>query len=303
MAPWLEFFTDPAAFLREAGGFLGARPVPSTVLSVVTERTVREDAEGVRRQTLPDGRAYWWLVVLDRGGAVVGAAMRTAPFEPHPPYLLAMPDRAAVLLARALHERGERIDAVNGVLPGARACAEEVARLSEREARVLVHTRLFELGTLVPPASPPPGRLREAGEADVEGCLAWYNAFGAEADEQAGRSEPHTGPLIDQDAMLRRIRRGDVFLWEDGDGAVVHLTGASGPSFGVARIGPVYTPPGRRGRGYASAAVAEVSRLRRDAGARVCLFTDQDNPTSNHIYTALGYAPIEDQAEFLVGNR
>ena len=66
--------------------------------------------------------------------------------------------------------------------------------------------------------------------------------------------------------------------------------------FGVARIGPVYTPREHRGRGYASAAVAEVSRRLLDEGVRVCLFTDQANPTSNRIYQALGYRPVVDMA-------
>lgn len=296
----LAFHADPAAFLAEAAEFLAARPVSASVLAVVTERIVAEDAAGLPREPLPDGRPYWWLVVRDRAGAVVGAAMRTAPFEPHPPYLLEMPDDAARLLARTLHERGERVDAVNGVLPASRTCADELARLRGGRSRGVEHLRLFELGTLVAPRPAPPGRLRAATAADVETCLAWFAAFGQDAAEQAGRTEPHSAPHEDRASMLRRIGRGDVFVWEDDAGRAVHVTGASAPSFGVARIGPVYTPRDQRGRGYASAAVAEVSRLRRDAGARVCLFTDQANPTSNRIYTALGYEPVEDQANHLV---
>ena len=64
----------------------------------------------------------------------------------------------------------------------------------------------------------------------------------------------------------------------------MHLTAHNPPSFGVARIGPVYTPSEHRGHGYASAAVAAVSRMLRERGAEVCLFTDQANPTSNKIY-------------------
>jgi predicted GNAT family acetyltransferase len=76
---------------------------------------------------------------------------------------------------------------------------------------------------------------------------------------------------------------------------VVHLTGANPPSFGVARIGPVYTPPEHRGRGYAAASVHEVSRQIRDSGARACLFTDQANPVSNALYQRLGYVAVADQ--------
>ena len=80
----------------------------------------------------------------------------------------------------------------------------------------------------------------------------------------------------------------------------MHLTGANAPAFGVARVGPVYTPNEQRGRGYASAAVAEVSQRILAGGARACLFTDQANPISNRIYEALGYRPVVDMANLLV---
>jgi predicted GNAT family acetyltransferase len=64
---------------------------------------------------------------------------------------------------------------------------------------------------------------------------------------------------------------------------------------GVVRIGPVYTPPRLRGRGYASSAVAAACRRALAAGARRCvLFTDVDNPTSNRIYASVGFRPFED---------
>jgi predicted GNAT family acetyltransferase len=123
----------------------------------------------------------------------------------------------------------------------------------------------------------------------------------ADADEQAGRppgSGAHETP--DDTGLVRRIRGGRVWLWEDG-GEVVHLTGANLPAYGVVRIGPVYTPKERRGLGYASAAVAEVSRLVQAAGDRACLFTDQANPTSNAIYQRLGYRPVVDMANLVIG--
>jgi predicted GNAT family acetyltransferase len=221
--------------------------------------------------------------------------MRTAPFAPYPPYLLEMPADAALELARTLHERGEQVDAVNGALPAARTCAEELASLSGRRVEVVEHLRLFELGELRAPASRPPGHLRTATRDDVALTLAWYTAFGADAAAQAGRTEPHSMVHDDEASMLQRIEDGRVHLWCLPDGTPVHVTGDNPPSFGVARVGPVYTPHERRGQGYASAAVHEVSRRIRAAGARACLFTDQANPTSNALYQRLGYEPVEDQ--------
>jgi predicted GNAT family acetyltransferase len=104
----------------------------------------------------------------------------------------------------------------------------------------------------------------------------------------------------DAGTMLPRIEQGRVWLWEDGNGAPVHLTATNPPAYGVVRIGPVYTPREQRGHGYARAAVAEVSQRLLDDGHRVCLFTDQDNPTSNRVYAAIGYRPVVDMANLVV---
>ena len=48
--------------------------------------------------------------------------------------------------------------------------------------------------------------------------------------------------------MLERIDGGRIWLWEVA-GEAVHLTGFNQPSFGVARVGPVYTPGAHRGHG------------------------------------------------------
>ncbi|MGH6654995.1 MAG: GNAT family N-acetyltransferase, partial [Actinocrinis sp.] len=57
-----------------------------------------------------------------------------------------------------------------------------------------------------------------------------------------------------------------------------------------------YTPKELRGRGYAAAATASVTRTAIERGARVVsLFTDLDNTTSNALYQRLGYRAIEDR--------
>ncbi|MFI5836698.1 GNAT family N-acetyltransferase [Micromonospora sp. NPDC051300] len=295
MTSTLHFHADPGEFLTVAGDHLAADPVVNTVVASVAHRMAARRAEGAR---LPADD--WWLVVRDESGAVVGAGMRAAPFPPRPPFLLPMPAEAAVALARAWHERGERVSAVNGALPAARDCADEVARLGGGRVEVAQHTRLHELDTLAPPA-PAPGGLTVAGEDDVDLVTAWFGAFMADADEQAGRprgASAHETP--DRDEVFHRIRGGRIWLWADPAGRPVHLTAANPPAFGVARVGPVYTPPEQRGRGWAGNAVAEVSRLLRAEDARVCLFTDQANPTSNRLYARLGFRPVVDMANLVV---
>jgi len=292
----LEFHDDPATFLAAAGDHLALEPVVSTVVATVAENAVRDDAAGV--ELVAPYR--WWLVTRDDAGAVTGSGMRTAPFAPYPVFLLPMPDDAAVAVARHLHERDEPVMGVNGALPAARMCAEELARLAGSTVEVAQHTRLHRLDVLVPPR-PVAGALRAAGPADVDLALAWFESFARDADEQAGRPPGSMHEVAETQAtMLRRIEGGRVWLWTDDGGTPVHLTGVNPPAFGAGRIGPVYTPREHRGRGYAGATVAALSRRLLDGGAVPCLYTDQANPTSNALYAALGYRPVVDMVNLLV---
>lgn len=289
----LAFTTDPAEFLAEAGDWLATDPVVNTVVTTMAEREAEERAEGAGA---PDDRPYWWLTVYDDAGAVVGAAMRTADFSPYPLFVLALPEPATVALARELHSRGEDVGGVNGARPTADEVAEEYARLCGRKVEVVEHTRLFELDDLIPP-TPVPGRIRAVRTEEAELAVAWYDAFSHEADEQAGRvtgDEPRMRHKLA--SMLERIEQERVCFWVDDEDHPLQITGFNPPAYGVARIGPVYTPREHRGRGYASAAVAAVSLRLCEEGIRVCLYTDQANPVSNRMYQDLGFRRVLDQA-------
>lgn len=283
-----EFFDDASAFLAVASDALRANPVEASVIATMAEREQREGA--------PDLPHHWYAVA--GGEEITGIAMRTAPFAPYPPFLLAMPDALAIELADVLLGRGEPVEGVNGGLPAAQVFADRVAAATERTVTTVMHTRLFELTELVPPRTAK-GTLRQADPADVDDLqqvTAWTAAFHRDADEQAGRrageGEP-AAPLTE--ARLRALTRR-MWFWEV-DGEPVHMTGLNPPAFGVARIGPVYTPPRSRGNGYAASTVAALSQRVLDAGDRVCLYTDQANPVSNALYERLGYRPVVDNVQ------
>lgn len=299
--PDLEFFYHPRPFLDAAADLLTAEPVLGSVIASVTDRTARELEDG--HDSWADVAApfdRWWVVVRDGDGVAVSAAMRTAPFPPYPSFSLPMDDTAACALAAALHGRGELLGGANGASHGARVLAEETARLAGGRLDQAMRTRLWEARSVeVPPA--PEGRLRRATEADAPLVLAWFTAFHVEADEQAGREpDAGSGEHNTLDSVLVRLREGAEWLWELPGGEVANLCGASLPSYGVSRIGPVFTPKEHRGRGIASYVVGELTRRGLDAGTRMCLFTDRDNPTSNKIYEALGYRPFADMVENVV---
>ncbi|RNL63208.1 GNAT family N-acetyltransferase [Nocardioides marmoriginsengisoli] len=292
----LEFHPDAEGFLAAAADHLAANPTGSTVVASVAARMQRDGTGGV---PVDAGFASWWLVVRDEAGQVVGAGMRTAPFEPYPLYLLTMPEDAAAELGRVLADRGEPVGAVNGALPAVEVCAIAYAEAVGGTVRQAEQMRLQEVEELVP-ARAASGRLRSAGPEDLDLAHRWFDAFGAAAAAQAGRHDPHPPPIESRDSLAKRIAAGEIWFWEDPEGVPVHVTGFNPPSFGVARIGPVYTPDEHRGHGYAAAAVAEVSARLLAGGSRVCLFTDAANATSNGVYERLGYRPVVDMANLLV---
>ncbi len=297
----LEFFDRPEPFLDAAGPPLAAEPVLGSVIASVSDRTARELVDGI--DSWADVGApfeRWWLVVRDESGLVVSAAMRTAPFKPYPIFCLPMLDEVAGTLAAALHARGEVLGGVNGALSAAETIAADTASLGGGTVASRRRSTLWE-ATEVTVATPPPGRLRRATQDDAPLVLAWFTAFTVEADEQAGREpDPGGGEHNTMESVLVRIREGVDWLWERPDGEVVHLTGSGLPSYGVCRIGPVFTPKEQRGRGLASYVVAELTRRGLEAGHRMCLFTDRANPTSNKIYEALGYHPVVDMANLII---
>lgn len=77
------------------------------------------------------------------------------------------------------------------------------------------------------------------------------------------------------------------------------MAGMTPMTAGQIRVTPVYTPAPLRGRGYAGAVTAEVSRAALAAGAtEVLLFADLANPTSNALYRRIGYVPVTDFAVY-----
>lgn len=290
---------DAAEFLERASDHLAQDPVVSTVVATISAQVRDLQAEGDD----PGERTpyFWFATVEEADGKVVGAAMRTAPFVPYPPYLLEMPEAAAEALADAVLDLGDEVGGVNGLRPAADVFAASVVARIGGTVSVSMHTRLFELTDLVRPR-PAAGRLREARRDEAELALDWFVRFFVDADVQAGRApgEGHTQDVTMVD-VERKLDQNCLWFWVDEADQPLSMVGCNPPAYGVARIAPVFTPEHLRGHGYASNAVARVSQLLLNRGARITLFTDQANPTSNRIYRALGYRPVVDTVDLRIG--
>ncbi|MGP7996696.1 MAG: GNAT family N-acetyltransferase [Streptosporangiaceae bacterium] len=223
----------------------------------------------------------WWQ---QPGTSVVSAAFLHTP--PYPAALTSMPAGTAAALAQALARRDRALDGVNADQPVATAFATAWHELTSDAVEESMRSRLYQLGRLQPPDPFPAGQARVAGPADRDLLIDWGHAFHHEA-----RSGPDdVARLVDD-----RLSFHGYTLWERA-GQPVSLAGVTRQVAGQVRVGPVYTPPGQRGRGYGGAVTWTVSRAARDAGAaQVLLFTDLANPTSNALYQRLGYQPVADR--------
>jgi GNAT superfamily N-acetyltransferase len=268
---------DLDTLLANAGGFLRARPAANTIMLTAME-LLRAEGAGAYGDVTP---LFGWLA--GPGGAVAAAFMHTPPF---PMVLTDMPDAAAAELAADLAGRGHRAPGVNAMpAPGA-AFAAAWQEHTGQPTHTGMRMRLYALGTLLPPDPPPPGTARTADATDRDLLLAWLDAFRDEAQP--------AGPNESERVVNDRVGWGGLVFWEH-EGRPVSLAGRNRPAAGQARVGPVYTPPGLRGRGFGGAATAAITQAALDDGAEgVVLFTDLENPTSNTLYQRLGYRPISD---------
>lgn len=228
-------------------------------------------------------------------GEVVLAALRTN-LERSLILSLAARPAALPLLARDLHATGLALTGVNGPTEESRTYAEVWSRLSGQPYRLNVPMRTFKLER-VTPVTGVPGVLRHATEADRDILIPWELAFMREAFPEDVNTLAEAEQIIDRQL---RSRTGGLYVWDDG--GVVSYAGYGGPTPHGIRIGPVYTPPEKRGRGYASACVAGLSQWLLDSGRSFCfLFTDARNPTSNHIYQQIGYRYVCDFTQYSFG--
>ncbi|MEU2929751.1 GNAT family N-acetyltransferase [Streptomyces sp. NPDC007251] len=276
---------DVDDFLARAGDFLRSRPGAHVMALTWAERVRKRGTEAF-------GASDPVFGVLERAGEVHAAFYRL------PPRGLGLtpltPEQADTLAAR-LAGLGHRLPSVGADHDSVTAFAEAWRRhtgatASPRGPRL----RLYRLGTLTPPEPMPAGRARVLGEQDLDEAMFWCGEFAKAVGEDVS---------IDAGTWAgTRFADKRYTLWETPDGAPVSVAGMNPLIGGQIQVDVVYTPAHLRGRGYAAAVTAEVSRAALAAGARdVVLFADLSNPASNALYQRLGYRTLADWAAYDFG--
>ncbi|MFH7340519.1 GNAT family N-acetyltransferase [Streptomyces sp. KHY 26] len=267
---------DADGFLARTGAFLRSRPVRHIVTLGVFEGL------GAWRAA-PDGpRASPVFGWLERAGEV-GATFYHLPSRGIG--LTPLTPAQADGLAARLAGLGYVFPYVSADQDTAAAFAAAWRRHAGVTAEAGVRLCLYRLGELTPPRPAPAGRGRAVGEGDRERLMGWCRRFAADVGEDV---------TIDAGTWAGTRFAGKRYtFWELPDGTPVSMAGRKPLVAGVAQVDPVYTPDRLRGRGFAGAVTAEVSRAALAAGAReVVLFTNAANPTSNALYQRLGFVRV-----------
>ena len=280
-------FDDAAAFLAEAEPLLLADEARHNLILGIAG-TIRDSPDHYPTRSL-------WLVRDD--GEVAAAALRTAPYN----LILAAPrsEDALAVLARGI---AADLPGVVGAEPEAVGFADLWSQRTGLRARTNMRQGIYVLEQVQPPSAVP-GSARVATADDRELALRWWIAFGEETFHEGGPGRDRAEATLDH--RFSSPTSG-ILLWEDGAEPQSHAGWGGATPNGI-RVGPVYTPPELRGRGYATALSAELSQRLLDGrlfegGRRFCfLYTDLANPTSNAIYERIGYRRVAESAEIVFG--
>lgn len=263
----------PRAFLRRAEPWLLEREAENNLVLGLADSLAR-GAE--------DYESPLYFATVEDGGEVRGCAFRTPPYKLG---LTRMPVEAASLVATDVAGVYGSLPAVLGPADVARAVGDAWAALKGVRAVDGMRQRVHSLDRVRCPVRGAAGRMRLAGEGDLVLAGSWIRSF-VRTTGLAGMRDPDT-------RARQLVAAGFLALWENR--VPVSMAAFPARTRNTVRVGYVYTPDEHRRRGYASALVAQVSRHILDSGFRRCiLYTDLANPTSNRIYHAIGYRPVQD---------
>jgi uncharacterized protein len=274
-------YQDVARFRAAAGPFM-VRDVARNQLPLAIAHTI---------ETHPEVYPEFLLWTAQDDDDVVGAALRTPPHN----VVLADPTNpgAVDVLVDAIRRDDPDAPGVVANVPWAERFAARWSWSTGVTPRLSVLQGVFRL-TEVRSPRPSPGSKRRCGSADRGLVQRWFDDFGEEALPREMRERSRQRSRVDS-LLDQRDDSGGLWCWEL-DGRPRSMTGFTTMDAG-ARIGPVYTPPADRGRGFASNLVAEVSGWLLDRGAAACyLYTDLANPTSNKVYIDVGYEQVAESA-------
>jgi len=126
------------------------------------------------------------------------------------------------------------------------------------------------------------GNARKATQDDIDGIIQMHRL--------ADNKDPRPPITIEEQSMI--IPDETFIIKEDVIISTVNIQGTSANYF---QLGGVVTHPDYRRKGYAKQCVSALCSHYFDEGkSTAILFTRDDNIAAQHVYTALGFEPVDD---------
>lgn len=267
----VESFDHARDLLERAGGFLRERELERNLELAI--------CEGLARESEPETERPLLVVAADASRTLGVALMRAG----QPLVLTDLPEAAAAAVFDHVRAR----DVPVRELHAPESCHGWLATLLEQRGlgrferrRTLLIYALDSAALLASPAAP--GRARPAEDGDRALIAAWAAAFAEQTGFTIG---------VPEEFARARVAAHRAYVYEL-ESKLVSLACIGGQARGLSRIGPVYTPPEQRRRGYGAALVSWLTRAILERGDKACLFADAANPESNRVYLGLGYREV-----------
>lgn len=268
----VTFTEDPALVLAEAGQFLASDRLRNNVMIVLLNDRVKTGEEG----------RYW---IAKEANTVRGVVFQS-PLN-FSALVTPMQRKAVSGLVDRIASDGIALPGVGFEVVTASAFAGEWAARTNCAVNPTRVGRQYECRDVTPPERLASGEMRLAMRGQRDLMTDWLAQFRG----VVSGSDVDIATEVDKAMSQERI-----YVW-DADGAVSMVI--QSPSQGdVGQIGIVFTPPEQRGKGYASACVAELTSRILASGNRCLLYTNLNNPTANHIYRQIGYQVVQETLQF-----
>jgi predicted GNAT family acetyltransferase len=265
---------DPREFFELVGPFLLRNEVENS------------QPLGIARSFVDTATHDGLMFSVESGADVVAVAVKS----PHRNLVVTRaPEPAMRALANYLFAYALPVPGIVAPLDTAHDFSRAWKALTDLDCTQRIALRLFQ-ATRVNEVAPAKGYFRYAQRNDQELIESWLHAFIDECNLDRFESI--------RDRVMQMINLSNVGLWEcEENTSMAAITRRSDRG---AHLSWVYTPKPHRGKGYATACVAELCKRELEHGKQYCtLFTDLANPTSNAIYQRVGFEPVCDSVDLV----
>ena len=184
--------------------------------------------------------------------------------------------------AEEVYKQDSNLLGVNAETEIAKKFAKYYCEIDNKQYKTIIPMRILVLEELLPKQLEHEEIFREATENDREQLIEFLKGFSKEAlGEDRTKEEANK-------KFESYLERG-YYVLEKEEKIVSQAVFGRELIKGKA-ISAVYTPKEERGKGYAYLLVYILSKKSLDEGAKYCvLYTDAENPISNHVYEKIGY--------------